>query len=53
VTRAINLHPLKATNKIINITGSIYAGENGLDNCILLNEEKNVVEVLQGNFLCL
>jgi branched-chain amino acid aminotransferase len=27
-------------NKIINITGSIYANENGLDNCLLLNDSK-------------
>lgn len=44
---------LKTTNKLINITGSIYADENGLDNCILLNEEKNVTEVLQGNLFML
>ncbi|WP_035667755.1 aminotransferase class IV [Flavobacterium sp. 83] len=43
------LSSIKTTNKIINITGSIYASENGLDNCILLNDSKNVVEALQGN----
>jgi branched-chain amino acid aminotransferase len=43
------LSSIKTTNKIINITGSIYANENGLDNCILLNDSKNVVEALQGN----
>ncbi len=43
------LSSLKTTNKIINVTASIYASENGLDNCILLNDSKNVVEVLQGN----
>lgn len=40
---------LKSTNKIINIVGSIYAKENGYDNCLLLNDNKNVVEALQGN----
>lgn len=40
---------LKSTNKLINITGSIYAEENGLDNCLLINEDKNVVEALNGN----
>jgi branched-chain amino acid aminotransferase len=44
---------LKSTNKLVNITGSIYADENGLDNCILLNEDKNVTEVLQGNIFML
>lgn len=47
------LSSIKTTNKIINITGSIYADENGLDNCILLNDSKNVVEVLQGNIFML
>jgi len=43
------LSTLKTTNKMIHITGSIYANENDLDNCILLNDSKNVVEALQGN----
>jgi branched-chain amino acid aminotransferase len=47
------LSSIKTTNKIINITGSIYANENGLDNCILLNDSKNVVEALQGNIFML
>ncbi|MNE40803.1 putative branched-chain-amino-acid aminotransferase [compost metagenome] len=47
------LSTLKTTNKIINVTGSIFADENGLDNCILLNDNKNVVEALQGNVFML
>ena len=43
------LSTLKTTNKVLHVTASIYADENDLDNCILLNETKNVVEVLQGN----
>lgn len=43
------LSTLKTTNKMINVTGSIYADENSLQNCILLNNEKNVVEALNGN----
>ena len=43
------LSSIKSTNKMINVTGSIFAHENGLDNCVLLNDSKNVVEVLQGN----
>ena len=43
------LSSIKTTIKLINITGSIFAHENGLDNCILLNDTKNVVEALQGN----
>jgi len=47
------LSSIKTTNKLINVTGSIYAHENGLDNCILLNDTKNVVEALQGNLFLL
>lgn len=47
------LSSIKTTNKIINITGSIFANENSLDNCLLLNDSKNVVEALQGNIFML
>ncbi len=47
------LSTLKTTNKIINITASIYAKENDLQNCLLLNEDKNVVEAIQGNIFML
>jgi len=43
------LSSIKSTNRILNITASIYADENGLDNCLLLNDSKNVVEAIQGN----
>jgi branched-chain amino acid aminotransferase len=43
------LSSIKTTNKMINVTGSIFANENGLANCILMNDSKNVVEALQGN----
>lgn len=43
------LSTLKTNNKITNILGSIYAQENDLDNCLLLNNSKNVVESLNGN----
>jgi branched-chain amino acid aminotransferase len=47
------LSTIKTTNRMINITGSIYAAENDLDNCLLLNDSKNVVEALQGNLFML
>jgi branched-chain amino acid aminotransferase len=47
------LSTLKSNNKLIQITGSIFASENGYDNCLLLNDEKNVVEALQGNLFML
>lgn len=43
------LSTIKSTNKLINTVGSIFADENGYQNCLLLNEEKNVVEALNGN----
>lgn len=52
ITRQL-LSSIKTANRLINVTGSIYANENGLDNCILLNDSKNVVEALQGNIFML
>ena len=43
------LSTLKTTNKLLHVTGSIFAKENGYDNCLLLNNKKMVVEALQGN----
>lgn len=43
------LSTLKTTNRIINILGGIFAQENDYDNCLLLNERKQVVEALNGN----
>ncbi|WP_452220930.1 aminotransferase class IV [Lacinutrix salivirga] len=43
------LSTLKTNNKAINVVGSIYAEENDLQNCLLLNTNKNVVEALNGN----
>jgi branched-chain amino acid aminotransferase len=43
------LSTLKTNNKAINVLGSIYAEENGWENCLLLNTNKNVVEALNGN----
>lgn len=43
------LSTLKTNNKALNVVGSIFADENNLDNCLLLNTNKNVVEALNGN----
>lgn len=43
------LSTIKSTNKLVNIVGSIFADENGYQNCLVLNEDKNVVEALNGN----
>jgi branched-chain amino acid aminotransferase len=44
---------LKTNNKILNVLGSIFAKENDLDNCILVNDNKEVVEALQSNLFLL
>lgn len=43
------LSTIKTTNKLTNVLASIYASENELDNCILLNEKKHIVEAINGN----
>jgi branched-chain amino acid aminotransferase len=43
------LSTLKTNNRAINVLGSIFAEENGYQNCLLLNENKQVVEALNGN----
>lgn len=47
------LSTIKTTNKMINVTGSIFASENDLQNCLLINNDKNVVEALNGNLFML
>lgn len=43
------LSTIKSNNRAVNVLGSIFAMENGYDNCLLLNEKKSVVEALNGN----
>ena len=43
------LSNVKSNNRLINILGGIYAKENGYNNCLLLNSDKQVVEALNGN----
>ena len=47
------LSSIKSTNKLLNVTASIFAKENDLDNCFVLNDTKNVIEALQGNVFML
>ncbi len=47
------LSSIKSTNRNINVVGSIFANENGFDNCLLLNDSKNIIEALQGNIFML
>ncbi|WBX74227.1 aminotransferase class IV [Tenacibaculum pacificus] len=43
------LSTIKTTNRMLNTLSAIFADENDLDNCILLNERKGVVEATNGN----
>ncbi len=43
------LSTLKTNNKLIHVVGSIFAKENGYQNCLLINQQKEVVEALNGN----
>jgi branched-chain amino acid aminotransferase len=47
------LSTIKSTNKAVQITGSIFAKENDLQNCLLLNDAKTVIESLNGNVFML
>ena len=43
------LSTIKTNNRLVNVLGSIYAKENGFQNCVLINEKKEVVETLNSN----
>ncbi|MCC1485566.1 aminotransferase class IV [Winogradskyella immobilis] len=43
------LSGLKSNNKTLQVIGSIYASENQLNNCLVLNTNKSVIEALNGN----
>ncbi|MGV6832456.1 MAG: aminotransferase class IV [bacterium] len=43
------LSTLKTTNKSINVLSSIFANENGFEDCLLMNTSKMIVESSKGN----
>ncbi|MBT8209689.1 MAG: aminotransferase class IV [Eudoraea sp.] len=43
------LSNLNTNNHILSVVGSIFARENGYQDCFLLNAKKNVVSALNGN----
>ena len=47
------LSTIKTNNRMLNTLASIYAQENDLDNCVLINEKKGVSEVTNGNIFIL
>lgn len=47
------LSTIKTNNRMVNTLASIFAKENDLDNCVLINEKKGVVEVTNANIFIL
>ncbi len=43
------LSNLKTTNKIIHVVAGVFTQENGYQNCLLLNQKKQLVEAVNGN----
>lgn len=43
------LSTLKSNNKVLHVLAGIYAKENDYNNCLLVNEKKNVIEATNGN----
>nr|WP_317632485.1 aminotransferase class IV [uncultured Flavobacterium sp.] len=43
------LSTIKSTNRMVQITASIFAKENGYNNCLILNTDKNVAEAIDSN----
>ncbi len=43
------LSTLPTVDSILKTIGRVYARENGYSDCILLNDQKNVVQTLKGN----
>ncbi len=47
------INTLKTTNKLVNVLASIYAKENTLDTCLLINDNKNITEAIAANLFLL
>jgi len=43
------LSTLKSSNRLLNVVASIYAKENDLHACVLINEDKKLVEATNAN----
>lgn len=43
------LSTIKTTNRMLNTIASVYKEENDLDNCVLINEKKSIVEAINAN----
>lgn len=43
------LSTIKTTNRMVNVLAGVFASENGLDSCLMMNEKRNIVEAIEGN----
>lgn len=43
------LSTVKTTNRAVNVLASIFAAENEYQNCLLVNDKKNIIEAVNGN----
>ena len=43
------LSTVKTTNRAVNVLASIFAAENDYQNCLLVNDKKNIIEAVNGN----
>ena len=43
------LSNIKSNNRLINVLASVFANEFGFQNCILINDNKNIVEAINAN----
>jgi branched-chain amino acid aminotransferase len=43
------LSTLKTTNRVLNVIAGIFAKENDLNSCLLLNSNKMIIEAINGN----
>lgn len=43
------LSAVKTTNKMLHVMAGVFAHENGYGNCLLLNDDKNVISAVNAN----
>lgn len=43
------LSNIKSGNRLLNVVAGVFQDENKLDNCVLINDDKGVAEVINGN----
>lgn len=44
---------IKTNNRVLNTTAAIFAAENDYNSCLMVNDDKNVIEAIHGNVFML